>query len=270
MINYSFKSLSLCLLACIGITGCASNTSGTIVGIQEGSYILSEYDLPTLPNLLPPLESSHSEDDKWGALAYSDAMAVLDDEVMPIIFGFGLARNYATAQEAEQAALRICENDGIEGCQIRAVFQRQCFASVYAPQVHAYAWAIDGSENQASEKAQVLCQTLASGQSCISMSTFCPNTADMIIEPPLASTSPEASAWLSHRFAVYALKAAELRDQGISYEQALEILSELSQEPLDEYLTQQVKISYGLLRNYSPEQIYRFIMFATLYTLMEN
>lgn len=269
MINYSFKSLSLCLLVCIGITGCVSNSSRTLVGDQEGSHIITEYNQPSLPSLLPPLQSTQSEGDKWGALAYSDTMAVLDDEEMPVIFGFGLARNYATAQEAEQAAMQICENDGIEGCQIRSIFQSQCFASFYAPQVRAYAWAIGATEDQASEKAQILCQTLAPNQSCIAMSSFCPSTADMTLEPPLTSTAPEASAWFAHRFAVYARKAAELRDQGISYEQALEMLS-TTQEPLDEYLTQQVKIAYGVFRNYSPEQIYRFIMFATLYTLMEN
>lgn len=258
-------------LACTALflTGCAQtppsrDTSGFAIAQP---YTSAELPIPALPQ-----KSDLNTIDQWAALAYSDHVAVINDPTTPLLFGIGVATNYATAQEAESAALQICEADQISGCKTRAVFQKQCLVLTYDKINQSFAWSVEHSADKAEKTAENICKQHSPQNACSTFSIICPDLANTHKEIPFAQSNPQDAALLAHNLATFAQQAARLRDLGVTHEELLQKLEDNSTQSSEEntlisLYQQQVDLVYGPLRAFSPEQIYRSQMFSILYSM---
>lgn len=267
---YSIRFLLTSLCTVLLLAGCAQTT---LKGERNGWGMVQPYNSEALPMPVPPLKSSATDGDTWAAMAYTDQIAVLNDPEMAFLLGIGIAENYATATEAQNAAMHICESDGIPGCQIKAVFQSQCMAIAYDHANLVYSWSINATKEDAENQAIQLCEQQTQNNACKPFGSICPRLAGQPAEEPFTETNPEDAALLAHNLAIFARNAAILRDQGISREdlsKQFEHGDEASGEAaLNAFYILQIKLVYGPYKNFSPEQIYRTQMFSTLYEMMQ-
>ena len=269
------KTLSspLSLISCLCITLLLAGCAQTSLNHEKSGFGFAQlYNTPTLPIPAPPLQSSTTDAVRWGALAYTDGIAVLNDPETAILLGIGIANNYATAQEAQEAAMRICESDGIAGCKSITSFQSQCLALSYDHLNLVYSWSIAATKDEAEQHAQLLCEQQIHNNACKSFGIICPASAGNSIPQSFAQTNPEDTALLVHNLAVFSRNIAVLRDQHISQEELSQNFSggeEASGEAvLNALYLQQIKMVYGPFKNYSPDQIYRTQMFSLLYDML--
>lgn len=267
---YSLRFFLFSFCVTFLLSGCAQTS---LQGEKSGFGFAQTYESQTLPIPEPPLPSSATDSARWGAMAYTDSMAALNDPEMPFLVGIGIVSNYATAQEAQEAAMLICESDGIAGCKSRVSFQSQCLALTYDYINLAYAWSVATTKDKAEHQAQELCEQQAGENACKPFGTVCPNLAGNSVQEPFAQTHPEDAALLAHNLAVFARNTAILRDQGISREelsQKFEGGDEGSGEAaLNVLYLQEIKVVYGPFKNFSPEEIYRIQMFSHLYGMSQ-
>ncbi|MGL4666912.1 MAG: DUF4189 domain-containing protein [Saezia sp.] len=268
------NTLSSCFLlmstcAILFLTGCAQTS---LRGEKSGWGTAQIYNETTLAMPIFPGKRTPSNENKWAALAYTDQLAVLNAPEMAYLLGIGIAQNYATAQEAEAAAMLICEADKIPGCKLKTTFQAQCLALAYDYKNLVYSWSIATTEEDAEKQAMLLCEQQASENACKPFGTICPDLANSTSEAPLAESHPEDAALLAHNLAVFSRNIAVLRDQGISQEEISKKFEhgdeDSGEAALNALYLQQIKIVYGPFKNYSPEQIYRTQMFSILYDML--
>lgn len=270
--TFSIRSFSTYFaLACIALflTGCAQTS---LSRDTSGFAIAQPYASAELPIPVLPQKSDLNTIDLWAALAYSDHVAVINDPTTPLLFGIGIATNYATAQEAENAALQICEADQITGCKTRAVFQKQCLVVAYDKINQSLAWSVEYSADKAEKTAENICKQHSPQNACSTFSIICPGLANAQKEIAFAQSNPQDAALLAHNLAAFAQQAARLRDLGVTHEELLQKLGENSPQSSEEDIIialyqQQVDLVYGPLKAFSPEQIYRSQMFSILYSM---
>ena len=257
---------SLCMMFLL--TGCAQTS---LQGEKSGFGFAQAYNSPTLPMPAPPLQSSATDGAKWGAMAYTDNITVLNDPEIPFLLGIGIVDNYATAQEAQEAAMLICESDGIAGCKPRVSFQSQCLALAYDHTNLVYAWHVATTKDEADQQAQQVCEQQVDDNACKPFGTVCPAPAGSPVQAPFTQTHPADAALLAHNLAVFARHVAILRDQGISREELSQKYEDGDEDSgeaaLNVLYLQEIQMVYGPFRDFSPENIYRTQMFSHLYDM---
>lgn len=172
----SFSASLIFAVTAFITTGCAQTPAPSAQYISEprsGGGIAALYAQRRLPYGLHDVDSAtpandKSADESWGAFAM-----VEPEQVKATIrgrhvayLGFGMANHHETRQAAEDAALQMCQADGLEGCAVRYVFQNQSMAFYFSPLNLAYGWAIAATPNRATARATTICEQYSRTGAC--------------------------------------------------------------------------------------------------------
>jgi len=95
---------------------CVSNSTGEVLGSGGGS------DASSGRAPLPPSIKGHLEP-VWGALVWDPKMLIADYKNS---LYFGVTMAHKTKQEAIDAAMSQCENDGGKSCKVQATITKAC------------------------------------------------------------------------------------------------------------------------------------------------
>lgn len=166
------------------MAGCAQMSAQNITSPTAQGGVAKPYHSSTTPETIEQVgdkDPDTGSNATWGAIA-----SIAPDNIMMLhtarsisVIGFGIANNRATQQEAVDAALTMCKNDGESGCKVRYIFQGQCATFFVAPDTRrSYGWAVAPELYDAAEMADETCmqQNTGNQDDCVPFYVSCPDS----------------------------------------------------------------------------------------------
>lgn len=179
----SLTALATMFSAAVFMSGCAQMSAQNITTPTAQGGVAKPYSQSTMPQTIQYVGEADPETGSsttWGAIATVEPENIKapDRAISYAIIGFGITNNRATQQEAADAALTMCKNDGEPGCKVRYVFQGQCAAVFFTPDNRrAYGWAVALEIDDAAQMAHETCMQQNTGdrRDCVPFYASCPS-----------------------------------------------------------------------------------------------